>query len=131
MAFSLTRGVTTLTLPSDLLWTNEYDWPSVKQSTKQLLTGALLVQSAAKLAGREIDLEGGEQYAWAPRSLVDSLYAWTLLPGEVFGLVLRTGPAVNVIFNHEKGALKASPILDFSDPDAADQYQIALRFLKV
>lgn len=131
MTFSLTKDATTLTLPADLLWTNEYDWAGVKQSTKQLLTGALLVQSGAKLAGREIDLEGGLDFAWATRSLVDSLYAWTLLPGQVFGLVIRSAAPVNVIFNHEKGAMRATPILDFSDPDATDQYQIALRFLKV
>ena len=131
MTFSLTKDATTLTLPSDLLWTNEYEWAGVKQSRKTLLTGALLVQSGAYLAGQEIDLDGGPDYAWATRSLVASLYAWTLLPGQVFGLVIRGAAPINVIFNHEKGALRASPILPVSDPAAADEYQIALRFLKV
>lgn len=131
MTFSLTKDSTTLTLPSDLLWPNEFEWAGVKQDVKFSVTGALIVQSAAKSAGREITLQGGSDFAWANRTLVEALYAWTLLPGQVFGLVLRTGSPVNVIFDHAAGAMEATPILDFSDPDATDYYQIALRFLKV
>lgn len=129
--FTLTNGATTLPLPADLLWPNEFGWQGVVQDTKYSVTGALLVQSAAKQAGREITLVGGDDFAWATRSTVETLFAWSLLPGQVFSLVLRAAPAVNVVFNHAAGALQATPVLECSDPAAADYYQIALRFLKV
>lgn len=129
--FTLTKDATTLTLPSDLLWTNEFDFAGVEQRRSYSVTGALILQSAAKQAGREIVLEGGANFAWAPRSVVETLYAWTLLPGQTFGLVIRGAASINVKFNHEAGALRAVPVQDFSDPAADDFYQITLRFLKV
>jgi hypothetical protein len=46
-------------------------------------------------------------------------------------LVVRGEAARNVLFNHEAGAIDASPILDYSDPQSADLYRLTLRFIEV
>lgn len=53
---AITLGV--ITLPSTLVWEDEFAWSPVLQSTDYGLTGALIVQEATKLAGRPITLVG-------------------------------------------------------------------------
>ena len=54
MAHTLTYLSTTLALPPHLLWVNEFAWQPVAMSAPRYsLTGALIVESAARLAGRE------------------------------------------------------------------------------
>ena len=48
----------TLTLPDDLLWSDEYAWTPTVASTSYLITGALLIQWATRQAGRPITLVG-------------------------------------------------------------------------
>jgi hypothetical protein len=43
-----------LVLPDDLLWTDEHAWTPAVAAVSYLLTGALLVESAARQAGRPI-----------------------------------------------------------------------------
>lgn len=46
-------------LPDDLLWVDEHAWTPGVASVSYLLTGALLVESAIRQAGRPITLVGG------------------------------------------------------------------------
>ena len=39
MSITLTRGSTTLELPPDLLWVNEFRWSEVSQSTERSVPG--------------------------------------------------------------------------------------------
>lgn len=128
---SLTYSATTLVLPKDLLWADEFAWQQVQQSPTYSLTGALLVQAGLRLKGRPITLAGSETAAWITRADLLTLLAWRALPGQVFSLVVRGETARNVLFNHEAGAIDASPILDYSDPQSADLYRLTLRFIEV
>ena len=69
-----------LMLPDDLLWTDEHAWTPAVASTAYLLTGALLVQSASRQAGRPITLTGAVDMAWVPRASVSTLHAWASVP---------------------------------------------------
>lgn len=130
MATTLALGATTITLPDDLLWPDEFTWAPVAQVASYGVTGALHIDAAAKLAGRPITLAGGDDYAWCPRSTLIALEAWKALPAQVFTLTLR-GVQYPVIFDHEKGAVDAKSVADYSDPSADDPYVVTLRFLKV
>jgi hypothetical protein len=130
MSITLTRSATTLTLPDDLLWTDEYGWPAVEQRQQYSVAGALVVEAAAKQAGRTIRLEAGDDYAWMPRSLLDTLLSWAALPGEQMALLLR-GVTHTVVFDHAAGAIDAQPAWPVSDPASDDPYVVSLRFLKV
>lgn len=47
-----------ITLPATLVWEDEFAWSPISQSIEYSLTGALIVQEATKLAGRDITLTG-------------------------------------------------------------------------
>ena len=127
---SLTYGPTTLSLPDDLSWGDEFDWQAVEQRSEYSITGALIVEASAKQSGRTITLAGDDASGWIPRSALVTLRAWSLLPAQAFTLVLR-GDTYTVAFDQPRGAVAARPVVDFSDPDGTDQYIPTLRFIEV
>lgn len=130
MAPTLSNGVTTLTLPRHLLWLNEFDWRPVAMSAPRYsLTGALLLESQLRQAGRPIEL-GGESN-WVLRSDLLTLASWAEQPDLQLSLVMRGEPARTVKFNHAAGAIEATPVVEFSDPAPGDYYRLVLRFLEV
>lgn len=136
MAITLTKGATTLELPEDLLWVNEFRWSPVAQATERSLTGALLIDVGSRVGGRPITLAGKENFAWILRSGLETLQAWAALPGQQFTLT-HNGVARTVIFDHgtaeESGAIKqVEPVIDYSDPEPEDYYcSLELNFLEI
>ena len=129
---SLTFGATTLVLPEDLRWVDEFDWPKVEQARSYTFSGSLVLESRVRQAGRPITLAGESNSAWIPRSDVQILQAQEALPSQVFRLVIRGEAARAVIFNRVDGdPIRAEQILDYSDPAADDPYQITLRCIEV
>lgn len=126
----LTYGLNVITLPDDLLWQDEFAWQPVQQATQYSLTGALIIESAAKQAGRTITLQGGDEFGWLPRSTLLALQTAATLPGQEFTLTLRGSP-YTVVFDHARTPIEAAPAVDYSTPDAADPYIVTLRFLEV
>lgn len=130
MPTTLTHLSTTLPLAEDMLWSDEFSWQAVQQNQQYTIAGALVVEAAAKLAGRPITLSAGEDFAWVPRSTLDTLRTWALLPAQTFTLLYR-GVTHSVMFDHAAGALDAQPVIDYSDPTNTDDYAVTLRFIKV
>jgi hypothetical protein len=130
MTISLSNGTTTVDLPDDLTWPDEFTWQQVEQSVEYTTTGALVVDAFAKQAGRPITLQGSETFAWCDRGDLLTLRNWASQPGATFALTLR-GVTRTVIFNHEAGAIEAEAILDYSDPLDSDPYAITIRFLEL
>lgn len=127
---TLTDGTTTLQLDPDLFWGDEHDWHPVEQSTDRTLTGALIVQVAARQAGRPITLKPADNSsAWMPRATLTQLRAWAAIPGKTLTLTLY-GTAYQVLFrHHDAPALSAEPVVFFSDPLADDWHLVTLKFL--
>lgn len=131
MSITLTHpSLGAVTLPPDLLWTDEYTWKQVEQSTEYTTTGALVVDAWARQAGRPITLEGAEDRAWCERGPLNTLRTWASQAGQTLTLSLY-GVDHPVVFNHESGALDASPIVDYNAPTDTDYYAITLRFLEL
>jgi len=76
---NLATGVA-LALPDDLLWADEHAWTPAVASMSYLVTGALLVQSAVRQAGRPITLAGAIDMAWVTRATVATLHEWAGAP---------------------------------------------------
>lgn len=127
---TLSYGTTAIALDDQLHWTDEYAWRPVEQRQQYTLTGALVVESALKQAGRPVTLAGDRSRAWLPRSTVEQLRAAELLDGQVFTLVYR-GVSRTVMFDHAAGGLSAEPIRPFQDPTDDDDYAVTLRFFEV
>jgi hypothetical protein len=124
-----------LSLPDDLLWSDEHAWTPAITSTTYLLTGALLMQSATRQGGRPITLVGAPDMAWVRRSSVEQLRAWASLPvgsnSGRFGLSLADGRSFTVAFRHAEGAIEAEPVLGIPARSDADLYRLTLRFLEI
>ena len=125
----------TLTLPDDLLWSDEHGWSPVVSSVSYLITGALLVQSATRQAGRDITLVGAADMAWVTRSVVNELRDWAALPlASVTGrfeLTLMDGRVFTVAFRHADGAMEAEPVTGFPARNDNDFYRITLKLMQI
>lgn len=136
---NLSDGVA-LTLPDDLLWSDEHAWSPAVSSVSYLLTGALLVQSAVRQAGRPITLVGAPDMAWVTRAVVGALQVWAAAPlastttnnstGR-FELTLADGRVFTVAFRHFETAVEAEPVTGFPALSDSDFYRLTLRLMEI
>lgn len=141
-----------LTLPSGLLWVDQYGWQEVVQSLEYSTQGVPVIDLWKKQSGRPIQLQGEQDRAWCERGLLATLRTWASEPGLVMTLT-HAGVAYTVAFDHENKPIEASPLTDFLggdnaytvrneagtittdvsvnyfDPQATDPFAVALRFL--
>lgn len=128
---TLSDGSLTLELTPDMLWTDEFDWKPVQQTMELSLTGAPIIDCAAVTGGRPITLMGTENGGgWIRRAQLDQLDAWGRIAGQQFALLLR-GIQYNVIFRHQDGAISATPIVDYNNPESVDFYAVTLRLMEI
>ena len=124
-----------LLLPDDLLWSDEHSWSPASASVSYLITGALLVQSALRQAGRPMTLTGAQDMAWVTRSCVEMLYDWAAAPlgadSGRFELTLFDARVFNVAFRHAEGAIEAEPVTGFTARSNADFYRITLKLMQI
>lgn len=132
MAITLSDGVTTITLPEDLLWVDEFSWNPVQQSAEATITGALIVQSATKLAGRQITLQPeDDDSAWMTRTVLEQVRNFAAEAGKEMVLTLRGQPH-DVVFRHQEGsAIESSPVVHYNDVDPGDFYRVTLRLMEI
>ncbi len=130
MTTSLTYTPTVVSLSDDMQWPDEFTWRAVEQRKQYSVTGALLVESTLKKSGRTITLQADDRSAWISRATLVDLYDLAGIAGAAMTLVLR-GQTFNVMFDHDAGAITATPVVDYSDPDDADHYVVTLRFIVV
>ena len=123
---TLTYLSTTLTLPDDLLWTDEFTWQPVEQRTEYSITGALILEAAAKQSGRAITLAGDDFSGWISRADLLTLRTWAALPAQEFTLVL-----LGATYTVGITSLEARSVAGYSDPAAGDFYVATLRLIEV
>lgn len=118
-----------ITLPSGLVWSDEFSWTPVQQSSDYSLTGALIVQQAVKQAGRPITLAGQsagrDHTAWITRADLLSLQAALAIAGATFALTLHDGRAFTV--SAAENPLDVEPLAIYgsftpANPGAAHRY---------
>jgi hypothetical protein len=124
-----------LLLPDDLLWSDEHAWTPAVASVSYLITGALLVQSAIRQAGRPITLTGALDMAWVPRSSVATLHDWAAVPLGIssgrFELTFADARVFTVAFRHAETTVEAEPILGFPARSESDFYRLTLRLMEI
>lgn len=133
---TLVRGETSITLPEDLQWSDEFNWTPVGQVVTPTLTGALIIEEAAQQAGRPITLSslqsGGEYTAVVARTVVEALRALSVIAGAQMTLTLGDGRAFTVRWRHESGGgFTATPWKHIVPVEAGDLYTIVLKFQQV
>ncbi len=124
-----------LLLSDDLLWSDEHAWTPAVSSVSYLITGALLVQSATRQAGRPITLVGQADMAWVTRTTLEALRSWAAVAlsdttGR-FVLTLADGRNFTVAFRHQDTAIEADPVLGIPARSDADFYRVTLRLMEI
>ena len=129
---TLTHNSTTVTLPAALYWADEHSWAPVGQTTERTITGALIVQTQARIAGRPITLRPlTESDAWVPRADLERLKTWAAIPGCEMLLSYR-GIQYNVTWRHQDGdPLAATPIVHFDDAQPIDWFLVTLNLMEI
>lgn len=132
MSITLTTTdlLTTIELPNDLLWKDEFTQTAVAQHTQRSITGAFIVHESTKLQGRPMSLASdGDQTAWISRPKLLQLKALEEVTAAEYILNFR-GVDYRVIFDRSSGsAINAIPIKDCVD--GADNYALSLKFFTV
>lgn len=131
MAITLAVGATSLALPIDLMWADQYAWAPVEQTVERSITGALIVQASTRVAGMPITLQSSDDSsAWIELSAVQQLMTWAATPLQQMTLTIA-GVARAVIFRHQDGALEAKPVVFYNDQQSDDNYLATLRFMEI
>jgi hypothetical protein len=120
VAITLSTTGDLFVLPQGLRWTDEFGWSAVAQSTEYGLTGALLIQEAARTSGRPLTLTGGKNWAWITRDDLDTLRA-LLESTDARTLTLHDERRFSVTPKRDgDGPLSASPVPIVRDSGPAD-----------
>jgi hypothetical protein len=119
-----------LALPEDLIWTDEFDWTPTEQNETRTLTGALVIETALKVAGRPITLAGGRESGWATKTQVDALFD-KLSNTSAMSLVMPNGDSFSVIFRHKDKPIESKPIIDYRIMDEMDVYELTIKLMTV
>lgn len=125
---TLTNGATTLTLPDDLEWPDEFSWVAVQSTRAYSVAGALLIDRGVKLAGRPITLRGGVDFAWTTRLVALTLLAWANQANPTLTLSYR-GVSYPVAFDHSSTPLEIALVVPYTDPVDADLCTLTLRLI--
>ena len=119
-----------LALPLDLLWVDEFDHTPTEQHQTRTLSGANVFETALKIAGRNITLQGDKNSGWATKAQVDALYAKLTITTDLT-LVMPNAATYSVRFRHEEKPINASPIIDFRVLDGTDNYALTIKLITV
>ena len=133
MSLTLADTTTTLTLDPDLFWSDENNWNPVEQVVDRTITGAHIIQAAARVGGRPITLEPeDDEAAWMTLAEVTALRNWAAVPGKTMTLTLR-GVAREVIFRHQDGGFEARPVIQYRDGHElpGDFYLCTIRLMEI
>lgn len=131
MILTRTDTSASVALPDDYYWEDEHA-SVVAQSVETGLTGAALIQEAARQY-REMTLRPwATDASWISRATLDTLRAWANVPGLAMTLT-RLGQTHSLRWRSDNGAaLDREPVVYWVNDtaDAADepQYRVTLRF---
>lgn len=97
---TLTIIGSTITLPPDLVWQDEFKWTPVATAKAVTLGGSLVIEKSKQLAGRPITLGGLADAAWLLSADMDALQAADEAQGDTaMTLTLADGRTFSVLFD--------------------------------
>lgn len=122
-----------IAIPAGCRWIDEFDWSPVESAAEYSITGALVIDTAERLAGRQITLEADDDKGWSgmTRAILLQIYAMAAVPGQQYTLTLADGRVFPVIFRPGEPPITARPLADRENPPADWPYIITLRLTEV
>lgn len=117
-------------LDNDLIWDDEFKYPSLSGVLERAIEGHLVTQSSALSGGQPLTLVGGTDSGWLRRSTVLSLQALAAIPGEEYTVVLADLRSVVAIFDPTV-PLEFSPVSPRSAPASDSWYYGTIKMIIV
>jgi hypothetical protein len=120
-------------IPAGCRWIDEFDWTPVESSVERSVSGALIIDQSARLAGRPITLQASDNAGWygMTRAVVAQLYTLASQTGQTHALILADGRQFDVVFSPGEEAISAAPLADTETPSVDWPYIITLRLITV
>lgn len=120
-----------ISLPADLLWSDEWAASNVAQTVRRTLDGGLVVFYGELRAGVPITLESQPDAGWLTRAQVESVALRAASPGGIYTLTLR-GQTWQVMFrHHDAPAFEAKPLVPLANPQSGDFNLATLKLMTV
>jgi hypothetical protein len=120
-----------ISLPKDMLWTDEWGASKVAQTVRRTLDGGLVVFYGERRAGLPITLQSQPDAGWLTRAQVEAIALRAESPGGIYSLTLR-GETRQVMFRHQdEPAFDAEPLIPLADPQPGDFYLATIKLMTV
>ena len=120
-----------ISLPADLLWSDEWAASTVAQTVRRTLDGGLVVFYGELRAGVPITLESQPDAGWLTCAQVEAVALRAASPGGIYTLSLR-GQTWQVMFrHHDAPAFEAKPLVALANPQPGDFYLATLKLMTV
>lgn len=117
-------------LPRGMLWVDEFNWSAVEKTIERSITGAQVIDAAARVAGRPITLEAVEDQGWIRRATLLAVRAMADAPNGEYPLKLADGREFTVQFAAED-PIEAQPVSRPELPESTHPYVATLRLITV
>ena len=120
-----------ISLPADLLWSDEWAASTVAQTVRRTLDGGLVVFYGEMGAGLPTPLESHPDAGWLTRAQGEAVGLRAASPGGLYTLSLR-GQTWQVMFrHHDAPAFEAKPLVPLANPQPGDFYLATLKLMTV
>jgi hypothetical protein len=120
-----------ITLPSGMIWQDEFQQDLVAQTSVRTLAGTLRVREQQLSNGRNITLAAIEDQGWMTRAQVEAVQALTLEAGNTYTLVIGV-QTFTVKFRHsEPPAFEATPLIYRTTQVSTDYFTGTIKLLTV
>ncbi|MEN8392513.1 hypothetical protein ABFP25_15530 [Acinetobacter indicus] len=125
----------TVSLEDGFLWSDEFSWKAIEQKQEYAINGSLIIQESTKKSGRPITLQPADTtMGWIRLVDLRTVLAWSKLQNETFTLQFEQphdNRQFTVKFNHQDGAIDASPVKSNPAISLDDYYNLILRFTEL
>lgn len=123
-----------IALENGFIWVDEFSWKPIEQKLERAIDGTAIIQEGKKKSGRSISLQPSDSNSgWIQRDDLAKISEWSWLQ-EVFTLKFEyphDKREFNVIFNHEEGAIDASPVKGIPSVSSDDYYSLSMKYLEL
>ena len=120
---------TTIDLPKDLIWKDEFHTTQIAQVKKRTLTGSLVIFEDTKIEGRAISLNSDEDGGWIERAQLLTLREF--IEYEHKDMILEFhGRFFNVRIDRSD-PIRVVPVVDCSDPSPTSKYSLSIKFITI
>lgn len=115
----------------NLVIDGEFEFSPVQAQVAPTIGGGLVVWEKTR-SGRTIDLVGGSDFGWLPRSVLLQVQALAAVPNATYTLIFN-GSTSRVRFRHEEGSpVSAPPLVPRPNHADSDYYNnVSIKLMEV